>query len=59
MYAPVAQLVEQFPFKEEAVGSSPTGGTAETSGLNRLFFSLDRLSSSKLLRNLTQFLENI
>ena len=24
---PIAQLVEQFPFKEEVVGSIPTGGT--------------------------------
>ena len=25
--APVAQLVEQFPFKEEVGGSNPPGGT--------------------------------
>ena len=25
--APIAQSVEQFPFKEVVVGSSPTGGT--------------------------------
>lgn len=51
MYAPVAQLAEQFPFKEEVVGSSPTGGTIKTSGLSHLFFSLnsnlDKLSLSQ------------
>ena len=26
-HAPVAQLVEQFPFKEEVGGSNPPGGT--------------------------------
>jgi hypothetical protein len=27
-YAPVAQLVEQIPFKDKVVGSIPTGRTA-------------------------------
>src|SRR3989344_957892 len=26
IYPPIAQLVEQLPFKEEVVGSRPTGG---------------------------------
>ena len=28
--APIAQLVEQLPFKETVVGSNPTGRTAKT-----------------------------
>lgn len=27
LLAPIAQLVEQLPFKEKVVGSIPTGGT--------------------------------
>ncbi len=29
MYAPIAQPVEQLPFKEKVVGSIPTGRTTE------------------------------
>ena len=28
MYAPIAQLVEQIPFKDKVVGSIPTGRTS-------------------------------
>ena len=29
-YAPIAQLVEQVPFKDKVVGSIPTGRTRQT-----------------------------
>ena len=37
IYAPIAQLVEQLPFKETVVGSNPTGRT-ETKRLQRGVF---------------------
>lgn len=30
LFAPIAQLVEQLPFKEKVVGSNPTGRTLPT-----------------------------
>lgn len=45
--APVAQLVEQFPFKEEVGGSNPPGGTLILSTEGAFFIGV--------LTNLTEY----
>ena len=43
--APVAQLVEQFPFKEEVGGSNPPGGTLILSTEGTYFYwGLDKFN---------------
>lgn len=43
-YPPVAQLVEQLPFKETVVGSSPTGGTDKLH--MKIILALDSIRST-------------
>lgn len=57
--APIAQLVEQLPFKQMVAGSNPAGRTIPRLPFGSLLLKVCRLINLLLYQNLTQTIKYI